>query len=153
MNNSINNKNNIYLFFFAKKVKRDSLFESRTTLLKQKIKLIKSTVDIEKNIRKVRLLDSLIKSSVLVGIPLNQNIGPSEIKKILLNQIPGIEFLGVLVNNTFLPKNRVNLLDGGLAKNEALFQDLAINAITKPMAVVSGKTTNILSLVSHFIKK
>lgn len=153
MNNNVNSKNSTYLFFFAKKVKRDSLFESRTILLKQKIKLIKSTANIEKNIRKVRLLNGLIKSSVLVGVPLNQNVDISEIRKIPLNQMPGIEFLGILVNDTFLPKNRLDLFGRDFTKNNTLFQSLAVNTITKPMGVVSGRTTNILSLVSHFIKK
>jgi hypothetical protein len=153
MEKNLNSVNNIYLVFFAKRVKRDSLFEPRAMLIKDKIKLLKPTIEIEKKIRKVRLLDGLVKSSVLVGIPVNHKLEISDVKKISLNQIPGIEFLGVLINEIYLPKSRLNSFGGDLTKNKILFQTVAQNAITNPIAIISGKTPTILSLVSHFSKK
>jgi hypothetical protein len=59
LKNSTNQNIKTLFFFSAKKVKRDFLYQSKEILQKKNIKLSKPSINIEKNIRKIRLLDNI----------------------------------------------------------------------------------------------
>lgn len=149
MLNTKKHENNIIFFFIAKKVKRDSLYESKSVLLSNNIKLLKSTKTIEKNIRKIPLLSDIIKSSVLIGTTFEKNINTSQLTKLCATNIPGLDFLGVLVNSEYFSKTRIksnHLVD------KTLFWKTLMNNSTQGFSNISSSLVSALSITSCYLK-
>jgi hypothetical protein len=139
--------NKILFFFTAKKVKRDFLYQSREILQKKNIKLVKATTIIEKNIRKIRLLDNIVKSSTLVGIS-SENFDFSFSRQLSNMEIPGLDFLGVLKNDQYFSKKRLNSII--ISKEQVLYK--TYNNCIKTPQVLSNFLVNPISLTLSYTK-
>jgi hypothetical protein len=146
MINTSTNQNIKTLFFFsAKKVKRDFLYQSKETLQKRAIKLSKPSAIIEKNIRKIRLLDNIFKSSTLVGISRDE-FTLEQLKELVSIDIPGLDFIGVLSGNEYISKNRLNTK---LVSNDDVFFSVYKNLLKMPQ-ILSSSFVYTASLTSSY---
>jgi hypothetical protein len=142
------NQNIKTLFFFsAKKVKRDFLYQSREILQKKDIKLSKPSINIEKNIRKIRLLDNIFKSSILVGIS-EKEFTFEQLKEFANMDIHGLDFLGVLSKNEYLSKNR---LKTDLVSVDSILYTTYSNLIKMPQ-ILSSNIVYTTGLASSYTK-
>jgi hypothetical protein len=95
-------------FFIAKNVKRNLLYQSRQTLQENGIRFGKLTSTLEKEVRKIRLLQPLIKSSVMIGIS-TKPVDSEFLVNFIKNETPGLDFIGVFSKNQFFTKDRLKL--------------------------------------------
>jgi hypothetical protein len=145
------NQNIKTLFFFsAKKVKRDFLYQSKEILQKKSIKLSKPSINIEKNIRKIRILDNIFKSSTLVGIS-EKEFTFEQLKEFASMDIPGLDFLGVFSENEYISKNRLNTK---LISSTDVLYATYINLVKMPQALSNNfiSTTGLASNYTKFLK-
>jgi hypothetical protein len=147
LKNNTNQNIKTLFFFSAKKVKRDFLYQSREILQKKDIKLAKPSIHIEKNIRKIRLLENLFKSSILVGIS-EKEFTFEQLKEFSTMDIPGLDFLGVLSKNEYLSKNR---LKTDLVNTNDVLYSTYLNLIKMPQ-VLSNNCIYTIGLASNYTK-
>jgi hypothetical protein len=147
LKNILNNKVETIFFFSAKKVKRDFLYQSKEILQNKNIKLSKPSINIEKNIRKIRLLENILKSSTLIGTS-EENFSYENLKEIANMDIPGLHFMGVISGNNYITKDRLNT--NTVTSRDVLYTTF-INLIKVPQTL-SNSTIYTTGLVTNYLK-
>lgn len=136
------------LFFIANRVKRDFLYESLAFLHEKNVKLVKADVPLEKKIRKIRILSGLIKSSVLLGL-VDSRTSSDLLKEIANTKIYGLNFMGVLKDNVYFSKTRLNTIT---INRDKLLRTPFLSISKNPQTLIN-LITRTLVLITNFTKK